>query len=96
MPIERKDRSFDLIFDQVSMDEVPADYIIEIRIVLLDGTEVQLDSEDLYGMNQNGSSPLGEIDRENIADISVKLDYEAIKSDVQSGVKSYLGKFFEK
>lgn len=95
MPIERKDRSFDLIFDQVTMDEVPADYIIEIRIVLIDGTEIRLDNDDLYGMNQNGSSPLAKIDRENIADISVKLDYEAIKSDVQSGVKSYLGKYFE-
>jgi hypothetical protein len=96
MPIERKDRSFDLIFDQVSMDEVPADYIIEIKIVLIDGTEVRLDNEDLYGMNQNGSSALGSIDRESIVDISVKLDYEAIKADVQSGVGSYLGKFFEK
>lgn len=96
MPIERKDRSFDLIFDQVSMDEVPADYIIEIRITLLDGTEILLDNEDLYGMDQNGSSSLGNIDRETIADVAVKLDYEAIKSDVQSGVQSYLGKFFEK
>lgn len=96
MPIERKDRSFDLIFDQVSMDEVPADYIIEVRITLLDGTELLLDNEDLHGMDQHGSPLLGNIDRETIADVSVKLDYESIKSDVQTGVQSYLGKFFEK
>ena len=96
MPIERKDRSFDLIFDQVSMDEIPADYIIEIRISLLDGTELTLTNEDLHNIEQRGQSPMSTIAREDIADIAVKIDYEAIKHDVQNGVSGYLGKFFDK
>lgn len=95
MPIERKDRSFDLIFDQVSMDHVPADYIIEISISLLDGSTLTITREDLYNI-ENGQSPMAAVVREDVADVSVKLDYEAIKQDVQDGVKGYLGKFFEK
>lgn len=95
MPIERKDRSFDLIFDQVSMDEVPADYILEIRISLLDGTTMVITNEDLHNI-ESGQSPMGSIAREDIADIAVKIDYEAIKQDVQNGVSGYLGKFFDK
>lgn len=95
MPIERKDRSFDLIFDQVSMDHVPADYIIEISISLLDGSTLTITREDLYNI-ENGQSPMAAVVRDDVADVSVKLDYEAIKQDVQDGVKGYLGKFFEK
>ena len=47
MPIERKDRSFDLIFDQVSMDHIPAEYIREVQINLATGEKVVLTQEDL-------------------------------------------------
>jgi hypothetical protein len=96
MPIERKDRSFDLIFDQVTMDEIPADYIIEINISLLDGTNFTLTNQDLRNIEENGQSPMSAIAREDISDIAVKIDYEAIKRDVQNGVNGYLGKFFDK
>ena len=42
MPIERKDRSFDIIFDQVSLDHVPAEYILEIIIDLVDGKQLTM------------------------------------------------------
>lgn len=95
MPIERKDRSFDLIFDQVSVDEIPADYIIEINISLVDGSNLKITNEDLHGM-ESGMSPMSTVAREDIIDIAVKIDYEAIKRDVQNGVSGYLGKFFDK
>lgn len=95
MPIERKDRSFDLIFDQVSVDEIPADYIIEINISLVDGSNLKITNEDLHGM-ESGMSPMSTVAREDISDIAVKIDYEAIKRDVQNGVSGYLGKFFDK
>ena len=44
MPIERKDRSFDIIFDQVSLDHVPAEYILEINIDIF--------SQDLAALEQ--------------------------------------------
>ena len=47
MPIERKDRSFDIIFDQVSLDHVPAEYILEINIELMDGSSVSMTKEDI-------------------------------------------------
>ena len=47
MPIERKDRSFDLIFDQVSMDHVPAEYIKEVRVDLSTGERITLTKDDL-------------------------------------------------
>ena len=54
MPIERKDRSFDIIFDQVSLDHVPAEYILEINIELMDGSSVSMTKEDLIEIERSG------------------------------------------
>jgi hypothetical protein len=95
MAIERKDRSFDLIFDQVSMEHIPTDYILEIKFVLADGSEVVMSKDDLP-LNDPNSNPIAAIMRDDVIDVSVKIDYEAIKSDVLNGVESFLGKHFVK
>lgn len=94
MAIERKDRSFELIFDQVSMDNVPADYILEIKITLTDGSDIILSKEELYKI-EGGQNILASVMHDDVENVSVKLDYEAIKVDVLGGVKGYLGKHFD-
>ena len=98
MPIERKDRSFDLIFDQVSMDQVPADYIDEVHLHMLSGEVVTLTKEDLLLLRNNpdetSENLISTLIRDDMSEISLKLDYEAIKSDVLSGVTNFLGKYF--
>ena len=96
MPIELKDRSFDLIFDQVSLDHVPAEYIIEIIIDLQNGETITMTKEDLVDLENSGSDIVAHIQREDVSDISVKIDFELVKADVESGVSGFLGKYFEK
>ena len=98
MPTERKDRSFDLIFDQVSMDQVPADYIDEVHIHMLSGETVTLTKEDLLLLRNKPDTKddvISTLIRDDMSEISLKLDYEAIKSDVLSGVTNFLGKYFD-
>lgn len=99
MPIERKDRSFDLIFDQVSMDQVPANYIEEVVIHMQSGEQIVLTKEDLMLIRNNGDTRediISTLVRDDMSDIALKLDYDAIKSDVEDGVMNFLGKYFDK
>ena len=95
MPIERKDRSFDIIFDQVSLDHVPAEYILEIIIELIDGKQVTMTKDDLVIIEKDGKDIFNTIIKEDINDIQVKIDFELVKSDVLNGVGGFLGKYFK-
>ena len=95
MPIERKDRSFDIIFDQVSLDHVPAEYILEIIIDLIDGKQVTMTKEDLIRIEKSGQDVVNQIMKEDIKDIQVKIDFERVKLDVLNGVGGFLGKYFK-
>lgn len=95
MPIERKDRSFDIIFDQVSLDHVPAEYILEIIIELQDGKIVTMTKKDLIRIEKSGRDVVNHIMKEDIKDIQVKIDFELVKSDVLNGVGGFLGKYFK-
>ena len=90
MPIERKDRSFDLIFDQVSMDHVPAED-------LGTGERITLTKDDLLLIkNKSADDIIKALTVDSMSNISLKLDYSAIKSDVIQGVTGFLGKHFDK
>ena len=96
MPIERKDRSFDLIFDQVSMDHVPAEYIKEVRVDLSTGERITLTKSDLQMIkNKSADDIIKALTVDSKSNISLKLDYTAIKSDVIRGVTGFLGKHFD-
>ena len=98
MPIERKDRSFDLIFDQVTMDQVPADYIEEVHIYMLSGETITLTKEDLLLIRNSPDTKediISTLIRDDMSEINLKLDYDAIKSDVLNGVTNFLGKYFD-
>jgi hypothetical protein len=95
MPIERKDRSFDIIFDQVSLDHVPAEYILEIIIELMDGNSISMTREDLIEIERSGKDIVSHLMKDDIKDIQVKIDFELVKSDVINGVGGFLGKYFK-
>lgn len=97
MPIERKDRSFDLIFDQVSMDHIPAEYIKEIMVDLGTGERITLTKDDLLMIkNKSADDIIAALTVDSMSNISLKLDYSAIKSDVLRGVTGFLGQHFDK
>lgn len=96
MPIERKDRSFDLIFDQVTLDHVPVEYILEIVLELVSGETIIIEQEDLIAMEAKTGNAISSIMKDDIINISVKIDYDTVKEDVINGVEGFLGKYFEK
>lgn len=94
MPIERKDRSFDRIFDEISLESIPMGYIKNIKIVLVDGTEVDLQSDEL-GEFDNTAFLFQHFKSEDIIDIGIQLDYEKIKTDVTKDVNAVLNTLFD-
>lgn len=93
MAIQRKDRSFDRIFEQVSLEKVPMDYVLAVKIHLLNGQVIEVDRAELTNFKDE-SEFSGGIKREDIADIAISLDYEGIKNDVSATVSAILDNLF--
>lgn len=94
MAIERKDRSFDKIFDQVTLDRIPMDYVMQIKISLLDGNIVHMDKDQISDIGDEVDI-VESLERNDIADVEIQLDYESIKKDVSRKVKKVLNKYFQ-
>lgn len=94
MAIERKDRSFDKIFDQVTLDRIPMDYVMQIKISLLDGNIVHMDKDQIGDIGDEVDI-VESLERNDIADVEIQLDYESIKNDVSRKVKKVLNKHFK-
>jgi len=95
MSIERKDRSFDKIFEEVTFDRIPMDYVLYVKIHLKDGTIMTVSSEDL-STSSTEIDILGDISREDVLDISFSLDFESIKEDIGLTVDDVFEKMFGK
>lgn len=93
MAIQRKDRSFDKIFEQVSLEKVPMDYVLGVKIHLHSGHVVEVEREELINFKDE-SEFAGGFKREDIADIAISLDYEGIKQDVSATVTTILDTLF--
>lgn len=95
MAIERKDRSFDQIFDEVTFERVPMDYVNTLKIHLTDGSVLNVSQEEIREAD-NEVDLLDGISRDEIADVAITLDYDSIKADVSATVESVLRGFFDK
>lgn len=94
MPIERKDRSFNKIFDEVSLDSIPFEYIKSVKLFLIDGTEIDIEQEDLAEIG-NTSDLIQNLTREDVVDIAIAIDYELIQTDVTKNISAVLNTLFE-
>lgn len=94
MAIERKDRSFDQIFEEVSFERVPMDYINTLKIHLVDGSVLDVTQDEIREADTELDLLEG-ISRDEIADVAITLDYDSIKADVSATVESVLRGFFE-
>ena len=93
MPIHKKDRSFDKIFEQVSLDTIPMDYVQAVRVNLMDGSILELDKSQIQGLSSE-KEIIQTLKRNDITDVQISLDYESIKSDVSNNVKKLLQQHF--
>lgn len=94
MPIERKDRSFDKIFDEVTLEKIPMDYIKSVRIMLSDGSQIDMSKSELENLNSEHDI-LRRFENDGVLDVAITLDYQSIKEDVGADVKSLLNGFFK-
>lgn len=94
MAIERKDRSFDQIFEEVSFERVPFDYVQTLKIHLVDGTVIDVSEEEIRNAD-NELDLFANISRDEIADVTITLDYDGIKEDVSNTVGDVLKSFFD-
>lgn len=90
MPIEKNDRSFDRIFDEVELIKVPPQYIESVLVTFSTEETLEFDSiEHATEVIKNLEEGLG------VLDISVRLDHDLIRDEVTTEIKTALGKFFK-
>jgi hypothetical protein len=79
------------------MDHIPAEYIKEIMVDLGTGERITLTKDDLLMIkNKSADDIIAALTVDSMSNISLKLDYSAIKSDVLRGVTGFLGQHFDK
>ena len=72
MPIERKDRSFDKIFDEVTLDKIPMDFIHTVKITFTDGSVHEITGIELQ--NLNSEHDILKRFEDGVADVAIQLD----------------------
>ena len=53
MAISRKDRSFDKIFQEVTLGKVPMEYVFKMYISLMNGDTIEIDRSTLLKVDDN-------------------------------------------
>lgn len=94
MPIERKDRSFDKIFDEVTLDKIPMEFISKVNIIFADGTQTEISGIELQNMDGEHDI-LKRFETDGVLDVAIQLDYTGIKEKVSKDVKEVLGNMFK-
>lgn len=89
MPIEKNDRSFEKIFDEVDLVNVPSKYILSVLVTFSTNETLEFDSlEEATSVIQSLTENI------TVLDIGVKLDHDTIREEVTTEIKSKLGKYF--
>ena len=90
MAINKRDRSFSKILDQIDIDTIPFNFIKEIRVELSDGSVMTLTKEDLAEFSSVEDILMNSSISQDVTDMLVQLDYESIEENVISEVDKLL------
>jgi len=94
MAIEQNDRSFSKIFDEIDIQTIPPKYIQAIILTLVGGEQVEI-SEEMLDNITTAEDVFAGIAREDVMNVDIALDYEAIQYDVSRDVKIVLDDLFD-
>ena len=97
MSIRKKDRSFEEMLREIHVEEVPVEYIDQIKVYLADGSEVVFKKQDLSDIktsNEILTSKLLEEYIDQIVDFEVMMDSNLIKTKVTRFVGALLATHF--
>jgi hypothetical protein len=93
MAIEQNDRSFSNIFDEIDIQTIPPKYIQAIILTLVGGEQVEI-SEEMLNNLTTAEDVFAGISRQDVMNVDIALDYEAIQYDVSRDVKIVLDDLF--
>ena len=93
MAIQQNERSFSKIFNEVEIQTIPPKYIQAIILTLSSGEKVEI-SEEMLDSIQSAEDVFAGIAREDVVNVDIALDYDAIEHDVSTDVKSVLDGLF--
>ena len=92
MAIHKNDRSFEKIFNEVTLDKIPMQYVNNVKLNLKDGSTILLQAEDIKNYQEPSEITAQHSD---IKDMSIALDYQRIQKDISSDVKGIMNKLFK-
>ena len=96
MAIKKTDRSFEQIVNEVQMQEIPIEYIVNIKIQLSSGKTVILQQKDIKHVKTTNELLKTVSKGDEIEDMQVVLDYEKIRINVEKQIRNlFKGHFAE-
>lgn len=92
MPIHKRDRSFQKIINEISIDDVPPEYVQSVSFFLENGDEIIFDREVLDDINEENifsfiMTTVEQIDEGNnspVSDLQIIIDYKKLEKKVKS------------
>jgi hypothetical protein len=92
MAIYRRERNFQNLMKEISVETIPLKFVRRITCVLFDGSAVQFNNTDL---DQGGSEDLETMLKEleffdSISDLNVEIDFGRVEADVSEHVANIL------
>lgn len=90
MAIYKRDRSFNKILNEVTMDTVPLQFIKRIRVSMRDGSVMTLGPEDVTEFNSVDDLLMNSTISADIADMAIELDHDLIENHVKTEIQSIL------
>lgn len=95
MAIYQRDRDFNKIFSEITIDVVPLRFIKNITCLLEDGTQVVLDEETLREADEGNTDDLEKLIKkldfyETLSDLQIRIDYDLVERDVDDRVRDIL------
>ncbi len=95
MAIKKTDRSFEQIVNEVQMQEIPIEYIVNIKLELNSGKQIILQQKDVQHVKDTTELLAQVSGGDEIADMQVILDYEKIRKAVEKQIRGLLKPHFK-
>lgn len=86
MAIKKTDRSFEQIVNEVQMQEIPIEYIVNIKLRLMSGKQLTLGQKDIKHVKNTNELLKSVSGGDEIEDMQVILDYEKIRINVEKQI----------
>tara|TARA_R110000782_G_scaffold50549_6_gene109512 strand:+ start:716 stop:1051 length:336 start_codon:yes stop_codon:yes gene_type:complete len=100
MPIHKRDRSFQKIVDQVDIDNIPAEFIHSMSLILENGDSIvfegadlaEIEEDNIFSFLMSAVHELSEDYGSPVTDLQVVIDYKELEKQVRTMTSKILNK----